>query len=185
MKKLSIIAGLGLLATTGTAFAAWSFNYTPTTLQKTDLDVAISVDTQFSDIGAHGNLTLNEPGFNAVQIEQNDAKNSAKFNYTGNLNYVLTYTPANDGNPDPDEYSFTVNAVVTTTLTGNSTGITVNSDPIVLSIDQDHLTASVSISSLLAKISFPSITTEAAAETFINNVKGLASKQITFTFTLQ
>lgn len=182
MKKFSLIAGLGLLATVATVFAAWSFGYTATELTgDEDLEIAITVDTEFNAIGMHGTLALSGDGVSSVGIRQNTAKTSAEFDYSGSDLYTLTYTDPTDGNPDPETYSYTVNAVVSTNLDVVDK-ISVSSEPIALTITQDAKVQTVSVANLLAKISFGSITSEKQAQDFVDAVKAVSNPKITFTF---
>lgn len=182
MKKYPFIAGLGLLATCGAVFAAWSFGYTPTNEIDDSLPINIGVDTDWDAIGMHGTLALESPTeFKTVQIVQNDAKNSAKFNYAGSDVYTLKYTAPTDGNPDPETFNFTVNATVTSNLDVVSE-ITVSSAVSTLTISNASDTASVSVSDLLGKITFGTIDTEAKADAFIAAVKAVKNPTITFTF---
>lgn len=182
MKKYPLIAGLGLLATCGAVFAAWSFGYTPTASIDDSLSVNIGVDQEWGDIGMHGTLTLAKPSIETVGIVQNNAKNSAKFDYSGSDVFTLTYSDPADGNPDPSAFSFTVNAVVSSNL-DTVGGIAVNSSAISLEITQAAKTASVSVSDLLAKVTFPAIKSEKQADAFVAAVKAVKTPKITITFT--
>ena len=164
MKKLSLIVGLGLVATAGSAFAAWTFNAGATTFVTRVDEVTVTIDDQVTHAGNHGTLILTNPTIPALRISQKSTntagfytvgQNDALTPYTPTSSdkFVLTYTPA--AADEPEVYSFTVNYTVTIGATMATAGMSVTGGTGTLYVSQTTLTAELLVSDVMSMINFP------------------------------
>lgn len=179
MKKLTIVAGLGLLATVGAVFAAWTFDTSGTSFETTAKEVTVTIDDSVTHTGNHGTLVLTKPSVPALKISQSSDKQSAAWYtvvddalvaYTPSGDITLTYTPALDED-EPLVFNYKVSWTLSITQDMYDAGITINdtTDLTVsgdLYVAQSRLSSSVSWASVLGNVKFPSLTNYTDAKAF-------------------
>lgn len=202
MKKFPLAAGLGLLATCGAVFAAWTFNTTGTTFEEQSKSVTITIDDEVTNTGNHGTLTLSKPTAPELYITQNAANgNSAAlktrtgagtaespYAYAAYLGtekatttdvFTLTYAPAADED-EPDIYTFKVNWTVS--LSSSITGVNIADNSGSLLVSQNSLSTTVSMDTILSRIAFPdTLGTYTAAHEWVEALPAELKINIAFT----
>lgn len=170
MKKYPLVVGLGMLATCGAVFAAWSFTTTGTSFETQEKSVTVTIDDEVTHVGNHGTLTLKKPTAPELYITQNVASgNSATLKtrsgtenaytyhtYLGtseaqNAIFELTYAPA--AKDEPEIYTFKVNWELS--LSSSVTDVTLENPTGSLIVSQNSLKASISLDEILSTVKFP------------------------------